>query len=71
MEDPETMADLMALIPNPGDKIITNGYEVTKIGTYKAVSIVCPRCGMTSFHPVDVAEGYCGNCRDWTTHVDA
>lgn len=28
--------------------------------------IVCPRCGLRSFHPRDVAEGYCGNCHDWT-----
>lgn len=26
------------------------------------LSITCPRCGMTSHHPVDVAERYCGNC---------
>lgn len=32
-----------------------------------AESITCPRCGMTSHHPTDVAEGYCGNCHDWTS----
>jgi hypothetical protein len=26
----------------------------------------CPRCGRTSFHPDDLAEGYCGACHDWT-----
>ena len=26
-------------------------------------SITCPRCGATSFHPDDVAEGYCGQVR--------
>jgi len=26
----------------------------------------CPRCGRTSYHPVDVEEGYCGACHDWT-----
>lgn len=26
----------------------------------------CPRCGRTSQHPNDVAEGYCGGCHDWT-----
>jgi ribosomal protein S27AE len=26
----------------------------------------CPRCGMTSHNPNDVAERYCGNCHDWT-----
>ncbi|GIH29074.1 hypothetical protein Aph01nite_73840 [Acrocarpospora phusangensis] len=29
-------------------------------------SITCPRCGRTSHHPVDVAEGYCGHCHDFT-----
>jgi len=26
----------------------------------------CPRCQMTSHHPKDIEEGYCGNCHDWT-----
>jgi hypothetical protein len=29
-------------------------------------SFTCPRCGMVSHHPLDVLEGYCGNCHDWT-----
>jgi hypothetical protein len=29
-------------------------------------SITCPACGMTSRHPDDIREGYCGNCHDWT-----
>jgi hypothetical protein len=29
-------------------------------------SFTCPRCGMTSHNPTDVAEGYCSNCHDWT-----
>lgn len=29
-------------------------------------TFTCPRCGMTSAHPKDVEEGYCGNCHDWT-----
>lgn len=29
-------------------------------------SFTCPRCGMTSHHPEDVRQGYCGNCHDWT-----
>ena len=29
-------------------------------------SITCPRCGRTSYNPFDIAEGYCGNCHDWT-----
>jgi hypothetical protein len=30
------------------------------------VTFTCPRCGMTSHHPTDDLEGYCGNCHDWT-----
>jgi hypothetical protein len=29
-------------------------------------SFTCPRCGMTSYHPDDVREGFCGNCCAWT-----
>ena len=31
-----------------------------------AKSFCCPVCGMVSFNPNDVREGYCGNCHDWT-----
>lgn len=30
-------------------------------------SIVCPRCGMRSYHPKDIEQGYCGHCHDWTS----
>lgn len=33
----------------------------------QAPSVTCPVCGMTSYHPTDVGQGYCGNCHDWTT----
>jgi hypothetical protein len=36
-------------------------------GTVIEVSVTCPRCGRTSHHPDDVAEGYCGACHDWTS----
>ena len=29
-------------------------------------TFTCPRCGRISMHPLDVAEGYCGACHDWT-----
>lgn len=29
-------------------------------------SFTCPRCGMISYHPGDVAERYCASCHDWT-----
>lgn len=31
-----------------------------------APSFTCPRCGAISYHPMDVHEGYCGACHDWT-----
>jgi hypothetical protein len=31
-----------------------------------ALSITCPVCGRTSWHPEDVAHGYCGACREVT-----
>lgn len=30
-----------------------------------AASITCPRCGMTSYHPRDIQERYCGNCHQF------
>lgn len=29
----------------------------------------CPDCGMTSYHPEDGLQGYCGNCHDWTAKL--
>lgn len=39
------------------------------LAAYEAViaaGITCPTCGLTSHHPKDIAEGYCGHCHDWT-----
>lgn len=30
-------------------------------------SIVCPYCGLRSYHPQDVREGFCGFCNWWTS----
>ena len=30
------------------------------------MAFTCPRCGMTSHNPDDEANGYCGNCHDFT-----
>lgn len=32
----------------------------------KEPSFTCPDCGMTSYNPNDIREGYCGNCHYWT-----
>jgi hypothetical protein len=29
--------------------------------------ITCPRCGLTSFDPLDISGGWCGRCHDWTS----
>lgn len=29
-------------------------------------SFTCPACGMTSHHPADAENGYCGNCHAFT-----
>lgn len=34
-------------------------------------SITCPVCAATSYHPRDIAEGYCGQCHDWTSEAEA
>ena len=31
-----------------------------------SVSITCPRCRRTSYHPEDAAHGYCGACHAFT-----
>lgn len=28
-------------------------------------STKCPKCGMVSYNPNDIAEGYCGACHEW------
>ena len=32
--------------------------------------VVCPRCAAVSYHPRDVAEGYCSRCSWWTSSPD-
>lgn len=29
-------------------------------------SFTCPVCGAVSYHPGDIASGYCGRCHDFT-----
>jgi len=30
-------------------------------------SVTCPRCGLVSYHPEDIRQGYCSVCRWWTS----
>lgn len=54
-------------------KAMQDGLAVTVldclVGEADQASITCPKCGMRSFHPMDVKEGYCGRCHAWTTDV--
>jgi uncharacterized Zn finger protein (UPF0148 family) len=34
----------------------------------KRLGFTCPRCRLTSYHPTDLAEGYCGACHAFTGH---
>lgn len=40
------------------------------VGVRPTPSITCPVCGMTSYNPNDIREGYCGNCHAWTRKED-
>ena len=33
----------------------------------RKTSITCPACKMTSYNPLDIEQGYCGVCHDWTS----
>lgn len=48
------------------DSPVVPPHYVTPDGVTFGPSITCPRCGMTSWNPHDVQEGYCAHCHDWT-----
>jgi hypothetical protein len=31
----------------------------------------CPRCGLTTIDPFNIAHGYCSSCHDWTGDTPA
>lgn len=35
------------------------------VSRHKPPSITCPTCGLTSYHPRDIAERYCARCAAW------
>jgi hypothetical protein len=53
-------------IPDDDDTSTDTG---TESGPDRGPSRTCAECGMTTHHPVDVREGYCSNCHDWTDEV--
>lgn len=46
--------------------VMPAGTQLDVVSRKDLPSITCPWCGATSYHPMDVAEGYCGRCHDWT-----
>ena len=42
-------------------------WAITSLDLSAVPAAACPRCGMTSAHPDDIRQGYCGNCHDWTS----
>lgn len=58
--------------PGPWIKAIHSGvYREPGIGQVGPDGITCPQCGMTSHHPKDVSEKYCGNCHQFHEFMGA
>ena len=58
-QDPETLALLRSMC-------LDSTYLITRVfGRTNQESITCLVCGMTSYHPTDVAQKYCANCHQW------
>ncbi len=39
---------------------------VLDVAPIARLSFTCPHCDRVSYHPADIAHGYCGACHDWT-----
>lgn len=37
---------------------------------FKFPSIQCPQCKMISYHPDDIDNKYCGNCKEFHEHMN-
>jgi len=48
------------------DRALSNLEKIERGRKILHIYRTCPRCGLTSYNPNDVVEGYCGNCHDWT-----
>ena len=55
---------VLAPMPSAEDDLPT--YGVVPRVVVEASSFTCPSCGRTSYHPEDVANGYCGACHAFT-----
>jgi ribosomal protein L37E len=58
----------MGPLPDPADTEAVLRFLLAANGEREITepSFTCPRCGRVSFHPMDLQEGYCGACHDWT-----
>lgn len=63
--------ELAALrLPEP-DELVTYFDLIKNLDRGRGgVSITCPECERTSWHRMDVQEGYCGYCHWWTSRPD-
>lgn len=50
---------------NAAGEPILYGFPID-LGTTPPAAYTCPRCHRTSYHPEDIANGYCGLCHDYT-----
>lgn len=51
---------------------LNHGYRLfdeTRKWIMQAPSFTCPICNRTSYHPMDIQEGYCASCHQWTGDV--
>lgn len=55
------IADVHALLSGVVEALERSMQDTTR------PSITCPRCWQTSWHPQDVAHGYCGSCHAYTS----
>lgn len=67
MTTAETQRAMLAMIRDrigdyDVDKVVAPTYRIVRGAKSGTVGIECLRCGMTSYHPTDVQERYCGNC---------
>jgi hypothetical protein len=61
----EQLAPLFA--GTPGEEMIRRGgHPEFDVDQEPRSTFTCPKCGITSHNPNDLAAGYCGNCHDFT-----
>lgn len=49
---------------------IESNFEPKNMIRIKKDSITCPQCQMTSYHPEDIKQKYCGNCHQFHSEMN-